>query len=188
MTHVGRVLLVCTGNQCRSPAAEMLLRAQLDGDAYEVWSAGTQARDGAPLHPLTAQALTGHVVRVRRHRARRLTEPDLQGADLVLCAGRSHRVAVAQLHPQVARRTFTIDEFARLVPHLAVAPGPEGLRAVVEQAASMRGADERLDPSSDDLPDPIRGDAAVHEQVVRRLVGSTARVAHLLRHVAAAPG
>ena len=85
----GRVLMVCTGNECRSPAAELLLRDALAGrshadwaPAFEVWSAGTRAQDGAPLHPLTAQALARRGITPRRHRARGLQRQDLQGADL----------------------------------------------------------------------------------------------------------
>src|SRR4051794_36866270 len=96
--NVTHVLVVCTGNQCRSPASEALLRRRLGpGTAdFEIWSAGTAARDGAVLHPLTADALAHHGAGLRRHQARRLLVEDVLGADLVLCAERMHRVHVAR--------------------------------------------------------------------------------------------
>jgi protein-tyrosine phosphatase len=163
----------------------MLLRQRLNGDDYEVWSAGTRAEEGAPLHPMTAVALTAQGIRVRRHRARRLTELDLRGADLVLCATRRHRATVALMSSDAPRRTFTVEEFARLVPSLGPSAQGGGLRGVVERAASMRGVNDHLAPGSDDLPDPIRGDAALHDQVVRRLAAATSSVAKLLSQAAA---
>src|SRR3954469_12798328 len=55
--ETARVLLVSTGNQSRSPATEALLRQRLRGSGAgaEIWSAGTAAREGAVLHPLTGR-------------------------------------------------------------------------------------------------------------------------------------
>lgn len=49
-----RVLLLCTGNSCRSQMAEAILR-QLDGENYEVHSAGTHPAER--VHPLAVQVM-----------------------------------------------------------------------------------------------------------------------------------
>lgn len=50
-----RVLILCTGNSCRSQMAEGWLR-ELGGDAYEAFSAGT--RPAGEVHPLAVKAMT----------------------------------------------------------------------------------------------------------------------------------
>jgi arsenate reductase len=52
-THPIRVLFVCTGNSARSVLAEALLR-QHGGDAFEVYSAGTEPKG---INPLTLRVL-----------------------------------------------------------------------------------------------------------------------------------
>ncbi|GMA87571.1 hypothetical protein GCM10025868_28210 [Angustibacter aerolatus] len=49
MSAPARVLVVCTGNVCRSPLVERLLRQRLGTDAVDVSSAGTQALVGEPM-------------------------------------------------------------------------------------------------------------------------------------------
>ncbi len=44
-----RILFICTHNSARSQMAEGLLR-HLDGDRFEVYSAGTEATQVRPLH------------------------------------------------------------------------------------------------------------------------------------------
>jgi len=51
--HKTRVLFLCTQNSARSQMAEGLLKS-LDGDRYEVFSAGIQP---APVHPLAVRAM-----------------------------------------------------------------------------------------------------------------------------------
>ena len=178
----GRVLLICTGNECRSAAAELLLRRALGVHAarFEIWSAGTQATDDAPMHTLTARALDAHGAWPRRHRARRVLREDLQGADLVLCAAREHRVVAVQLDPAAGRRIFTIAEFARLAPRVMDRGDVTTFARAVEAASSLRGAARVADPADDDLPDPVWGDESVHEALVGRLGQLLEPVAALL--------
>jgi protein-tyrosine phosphatase len=175
---VDRVLVVCTGNQCRSPAAEALLRRRLGehAQAFEIWSAGTVAHEGEGLHELTAEALAQQGIRVRSHRARRLVAEDVRGADLVLCAERRHRVHVVGLDPQAAVKTFTIVEFARLAPHL-----PTGrLTSIVTEAAALRASFPAEQPGDDDVKDPVRGTYEDHARMVRLLAGLTVPLASAL--------
>jgi protein-tyrosine phosphatase len=161
-----RILVVCTGNICRSPAAAALLRARSGGLGIEVASVGTAAVVGHPMHPLTAAALAQVGVQDPNHRARQLSPADVAGAHLVLTAERRHRVAVFEADPTALRRTFTIAEFARLaqaVEHAAAAGTPADW---IEAVASIRGAKRPSTPSLDDLADPILGELADHQGMV----------------------
>ena len=115
------ILVVCTGNICRSPLAEQLLRARFAARGLDVTvtSAGTGAAAGSPMTP-EAAALSMHFGGAPAgHRATELTETLVANADLVLTATRDHRHAVAKLHPRAARYTYTLAQFSRLISGLS---------------------------------------------------------------------
>ena len=58
---IHRILIVCVGNICRSPMAEVLLRKHLGGgDEVTVESAGLAALVGHPIDPLAQAVLADH--------------------------------------------------------------------------------------------------------------------------------
>jgi protein-tyrosine phosphatase len=136
------VLCVCTGNICRSPAAELLLAARLD-DGVRVESAGMRAQIGRPIARPMAERLRAAGVDPDGFAARQLLAATVRTADLVLTMTRSQRAAVERLAPSASDRTFTLLEFARLVAPFAVddhAGSSSGERraTLVAHAASLR--------------------------------------------------
>ena len=117
------VLVVCTGNLCRSPIIATLLSASVP--SLTVRSAGTAAPRGRPWHPLAVEALAevGYEV---AGQARRLKAADVAAASLVLTAEGLHRAVAVHLDPTAEGRTFTLLEAARL---LRIAPAPAGIGA-----------------------------------------------------------
>ncbi|HTK30527.1 MAG TPA: hypothetical protein VL332_01085 [Candidatus Saccharimonadaceae bacterium] len=87
-----RVLIVCSGNTCRSPLAEAYLRAALgaDRDRVQVVSAGTGALDGQPATGPAIEVARRDGVDLAGHRSRRLRIADVAEADLVLVMERLH--------------------------------------------------------------------------------------------------
>lgn len=89
------VLTVCTGNICRSPLAEFLLRERFAAEGLaaqvRVASCGTTGwEEGEPIDPRARALLDAHGISSREHRARRMTRRSLQDADLILAMDHDH--------------------------------------------------------------------------------------------------
>lgn len=171
------ILVVCTGNVCRSPLAEQLLAARLAeaGMTASVRSAGTAALVGHPMTPEAAASSREYGGDPDAHVAVQVTDALIDEADLVLTASREHRAAVASLVPRAARRAYTLREFARLAVH--VEEDPESARflaaaatppQLIELVSMSRGfAAPPADAVDDDIIDPYRRSTEVYEEAGR---------------------
>jgi protein-tyrosine phosphatase len=175
--------MVGTGSVCRSPAADHLLRAHLEGRGAGQWfavtSAGTHPLVGSGVDIETARALAAEGVDAGDHLARRLTERRVAQADLVLTAEGSHRLAVAALRPDAAPRTFTLREFERLAI-AAIEAGARGPQGLVEAASALRDNLPPSEPADDDVEDPVGGPYAAYEAAIGMINSATYTVAAAL--------
>ena len=110
---IDNVLLVCTGNICRSPLAAALLERALKERGIEgvaVHSAGTGAWDGAPASEGAYLVGLERGLDLSGHRARLLTRELVEEAALVLTMARHHRARVDELGGE--GRVFVLGEYA----------------------------------------------------------------------------
>lgn len=112
-----RILLVCVGNICRSPTAEVILRHRCQGAGtehdgrIEVESAGLGALVGNPIDPLAEAVLAAHGLSGANHVARQLTAGMVEAADLVLVMEAAQRSAIQALSAPAAERTFLLGKW-----------------------------------------------------------------------------
>lgn len=148
-----------------------MLRSRLP--ELEVSSAGTRARNGDPMHELTAAAAGGAGHGDHGHTSRFLQEPVLRDVDLVLTAERAHRSAVLGLRPVLLCRTFTLLEFADLAEAVRPRLSRDRLIEAVDLVVAARG---QHPVDARDLPDPVAGGPKAHEQMVTSVVTAVHRI------------
>ncbi|ROR73335.1 low molecular weight phosphatase family protein [Bogoriella caseilytica] len=178
------LLTVCTGNICRSPAAERLFAAAFTMEQITVASAGTHAMVGSPISPPMAALLDDVGAPTGGFSARLLTEDQIDGADVVLAMTREHRSFVVGMVPAAVKRTFTLREFARLTTRVSSAEldeaaGPDAgaarrLGALVPRAARHRAP---VQPELDDVVDPYQRAEQVYEKSFGQILPAVRTIA-----------
>ncbi len=104
--------MVCTGNICRSPMAEGLLRQRFAARGKGlVESAGIAALAGRPADPLAVEVLAERGLDISPHRARQLTGEMILAADLVLVMEEGQKEAVEAMHGSARGRIHRLGKF-----------------------------------------------------------------------------
>ncbi|HCU0700656.1 protein tyrosine phosphatase [Enterobacter asburiae] len=110
------ILVVCTGNICRSPIGERLLRQQLPGK--QVNSAGILGLEGHPADAAAQAVARRHGVSLEGHIARKVTRSLLQQADLILVMEPEHLRFIASMAPENRGKSLLFGQWleARDIP------------------------------------------------------------------------
>lgn len=169
------VLVVCTGNVCRSPMAEGFLRAALErrfgGAAPVVSSAGTVGWEGSGAMQESVEAAADRGIDIADHVARRLDVEMTASADLIVCMAGEHRDAVGALDPPAAARAFTLKELTGLLESSAEGRtgSPDDLRGRVAVAEELRRRTASPGPWDEDIVDPLGSPPSVYRAVAWEL-------------------
>lgn len=172
---MGAILVVCTGNICRSPVAEAALQANLP-DGITVSSAGTHAALGRTAVPETDEFVSRKLGFVLDHNVQQLSNQHVDAADLILTMTTEQREWVAREAPRAVRRTFTLRELDQILALSSQGSDPETVRSLALEASRLRS---RVGTAGVDLDitDPYGGTAEGYDSSFQQVLASALRIA-----------
>ncbi|MCK4428633.1 MAG: low molecular weight protein arginine phosphatase [candidate division Zixibacteria bacterium] len=122
-----KVLFICTGNSCRSPMAEGILKKMLkenksqdpefELDNFEVSSAGISTLDGVPPSLFAMEVAKARNVDLTQHRSRQLNRQILKKADIILAMSDEHLEYIRKMDKKALEKTYLLRTFPQ--NHLA---------------------------------------------------------------------
>ena len=116
MSKIHSVLLVCTGNSCRSVMAEGLLKKrlkELGKTDITVHSAGIRAISGYPPTDETVEVMKDEGINLNHFESTGITEELIKKSDLILVMSGMHKTEVIRRLPEAAAKTFLLREYGR---------------------------------------------------------------------------
>ncbi|MGM0437288.1 MAG: ribose 5-phosphate isomerase B [Bacillota bacterium] len=107
------ILFVCTGNTCRSPMAEHLLRDMFkkrDITGWKIKSAGISAWPGGKISSETLKVLKDEEINAVNHEVTQVNKELLVEADIILTMTETHKKHLKNMEGVSAKKLFTLKE------------------------------------------------------------------------------
>lgn len=104
-----QIYLICTGNTCRSPMAEAILKNKNLQD-IQVFSAGVYSYGGEGMSQNAQAVLNQHGIE-HCHTSSPVEPDKIASSDLILTMTNAHLQALLQFYPQAADKAFTLSEY-----------------------------------------------------------------------------
>ena len=128
-----KILFICDGNVCRSPAAMTFLCSNLGNDSIEVRSAGISASEGRPMMQKMQQVLMEYGASVDHH-SKKISSEHLTWADYIFTMTRPQKFILISMVPIMASKVYTLQEYIGHPTHDIAVPRDETIQAYRECA------------------------------------------------------
>ena len=115
LQHIGKIkiLTLCTGNICRSPMAEGIIRMIFQTDPFmTVSSAGTHAVAGNPATEFAILASKEKGIDITGHSARPIDSFLISSSDMILCMEPSHAEWVLSIDSSIYEKVYNLADFS----------------------------------------------------------------------------
>jgi protein-tyrosine phosphatase len=110
------ILVICTGNICRSPYADAKLRSMMLD--RRIVSAGvatnTSQLEGYPAAPLAVKVAADMGLDISSHRAKQVTQQLVEEFDLILAMERNQLDKLCEMHPNARHKVFLLGHWIGL--------------------------------------------------------------------------
>ncbi len=126
---MAHVIFVCTGNICRSPMAEVILRERWKNagfDGLTVSSMGIHGLESKPASSLAQQICAENGIDLSRHRSRPLVPDEIRDADQVLSMEGIHQEFLSLFFPQFTEKFALLGAWPEVPKRKNNIPDPMG--------------------------------------------------------------
>lgn len=152
MPKIKKILIVCTGNSCRSPMAEGFLKKYLSPeDGFEIVSVGVSAISGFKPALEAMEAMKEVGVDISSYVTKPFSANLAKSADIILVMTEIHKEFILEKVPEVKDKVYLFKEFAGITDS-----GKEVIDPLGQPTSAYRGVREELERTSKEIARKIK--------------------------------